>query len=289
MDWQSCTISYVTGRVRCEEVTNLEGKAHVISFLKKCIDYANASIERKQKRGDVEDIAKWEAYRDYTAHAVMEVEAGELDRWFPSQQKALGDSDVSTVHLDALTHDARSAWLTNLASPRPLALIATSSVRGVRNIAPYTSLSIVSNSPAMAVVSLSADRNNRWRDTLLNMRETGKAVLNFLPVSSNGATVVEQTAQPIDHGTSEWDTFGLQNLESNELVMNDAAFAIVGELVEEVDLPEAKAKLAILRLSEILIPNTLDDAQPAQILCQHGLNRLMATPTEWHYNIDRSV
>lgn len=267
----------------------MEGKAHVISFLKKCIDYANASIERKQKRGDVEDIAKWEAYRDYTAHAVMEVEAGELDRWFPSQQKALGDSDVSTVHLDDLTHDARSAWLTNLATPRPLALIATSSGRGVRNIAPYTSLSIVSNSPAMAVVSLSADRNNRWRDTLLNMRETGKAVLNFLPVSSNGATVVEQTAQPIDHGTSEWDTFGLQNLESNELVMNDAAFAIVGELVEEVDLPEAKAKLAILRLSEILIPNTLDDAQPAHILCQHGLNRLMATPTEWHYNIDRSV
>ena len=31
--------------------------------------------------------------------------------------------------------------------------------------------------------------------------------------------------------------------------MNDAAFAIVGELVEEVDLPDAKAKLAILRLS----------------------------------------
>ena len=54
----------------------MEGKAHVISFLKKCIDYANASIERKQKRGDVEDIAKWEAYRDYTAHAVMEIEAG---------------------------------------------------------------------------------------------------------------------------------------------------------------------------------------------------------------------
>ena len=270
-------------------MTNVEGKAHVISFLRKCIDYANASIERKQKRGDVEDIAKWEAYRDYTAHAVMEVEAGELDRWFPSQQKTLGDSDVGTVHLDALTHEIRSAWLTNLASPRPLALIATSSKDGVRNIAPYTSLSIVSNSPAMAVVSLSADRNNRWRDTLLNMRQTKKAVLNFLPVSLDAATVVEQTAQPIEHGTSEWDVFGLKSQESNELVMKDAAFAIVGDLVEEVDVPDAKAKLVILRLSDILIPGTLDDSQPAHILCQHGLNRLMATPTEWHYNIDRSV
>ncbi len=210
----------------------MEGKAHVISFLKKCIDYANASIERKQKRGDVAAIAKWEAYRDYTAHAVMEVEAGELDRWFPSQQKLLGESDASSLSLDELTHDARSAWLTNLASPRPLALIATSSEEGVRNIAPYTSLSVVSNSPPMAVVSLSADRNNRWRDTLLNMRQTKKAVLNFLPVSSNAATVVEQTAKPIAHGTSEWDAFGLESLESNELVMNDADYAIILYLFE---------------------------------------------------------
>ena len=289
MGWKSCTISYDSGRVRRKAVKKMEGKAHVISFLKKCIDYANASIERKQKRGDVEDIAKWEAYRDYTAHAVMEVEAGELDRWFPSQQKALGESEVISLSLDELSHDTRSAWLTNLASPRPLALIATSSNEGVRNIAPYTSLSVVSNSPPMAVVSLSADRNDRWRDTLLNMQQTKEAVLNFLPVSSDAATVVEQTAKPISHGMSEWEAFYLESLETNELVMNNAAFAIVGNLVEVVDLPDAKAKLAILRLSDILIPGGLDSAQAAHILCQHGLNRLMATPTEWHYNIDRSV
>ena len=58
----------------------MEGKEHVISFLKNCIAYADASIERKNKRGETDDISKWEAYRDYTAHALMEVEAGELDR-----------------------------------------------------------------------------------------------------------------------------------------------------------------------------------------------------------------
>ena len=75
------------------------------------------------------------------------------------------------------------------------------------------------------------------------------------------------------------------NLELSSLTKSNIIY-LEGYLF---DLPEAKAKLAILRLSEILIPNTLDDAQPAHILCQHGLNRLMATPTEWHYNIDRSV
>ena len=124
--------------------------------------------------------------------------------------KGARESEVSSLSLDALTHDARSAWLTNLASPRPLALIATSSERSSQHC-PYTSLSVVSNSPPMAVVSLSADRNNRWRDTLLNMRQTKKAVLNFLPVSSDAATVVEQTAKPIAHGTSEWDAFGLES------------------------------------------------------------------------------
>ena len=112
----------------------MEGKAHLISFLKKCNQYADASIERKKRRGELDDIAKWEAYRDYTAHAVMEVEAGELDRWFPSEHEKLKASKVTTVKLEALEHDARSAWLTNLASPRPLALIATSSQDGVRNL-----------------------------------------------------------------------------------------------------------------------------------------------------------
>lgn len=266
----------------------MEGKAHVISFLKKCIDYANASIERKQKRGELDDIPKWEAYRDYTAHAVMEVEAGELDRWFPSE-KGLSDSEVNTIPLDELSHEARSAWLTNLASPRPLALIATSSNEGIRNIAPYTSLSIVSNSPPLAVVSLSADRNDRWRDTLLNLRQNNSAVLNFLPASSDAAPIVEQTAKPVEYGTSEWDLFDVQSLDSNPLVMKDAAFAILGELIEEVDLQDAKAKLAILKLTEVVIPSEMDGLQPAHLLCQHGLNRLMATPTEWHYNIDRSV
>lgn len=266
----------------------MEGKTHVISFLKKCIEYADASIERKTKRGEIEDIPKWEAYRDYTAHAIMEVEAGELDRWFPAQQKQLGQSEPQTIDLESLSHEIRSRWLTNLVSPRPLALIATLSQEGVPNIAPYTSMSVVSNSPPLAIVSLSADRNDRWRDTLLNLRQTKEAVLNFLPISNHLASIVEQTAQPLDSSKSEWEEFELEQLEGNDLVMNDAAFAIVGQVEKEMDLPEAKAKLVVLRLTKAIIPGQFDGSEPAHILCQHGLNRLMATPTAWHYNIDRN-
>ena len=207
-------------------------KTHVIAFLKKCIEYADASIERKNKRGETEDIPM-EAYRDYTAHALMEVEAGELDRWFPAQQEQLGQSESQTIDLESLSHEMRSQWLT-LTSPRPL----PSSLHHRRrrcNIAPYTSMSVVSNSPPLVMV-LSADRNDRWRDTLLNLRQTKEAVLNFLPISNRLASIVEQATQPIDSSKSEWEEFELDNSGNNwcSTTMHSQF------LVKEIDLPEAK-------------------------------------------------
>ena len=51
-------------------------------FLRRCVTYADASIERKRKRGeDDEIIAKWLAYRDFTEHTASEVASGVLDTW----------------------------------------------------------------------------------------------------------------------------------------------------------------------------------------------------------------
>ena len=58
----------------------------VTSFLRKCVTYANDSIKRKRDRGDSEEeIEKWENYRDFTEHAVMEVSNGELDEWLEEE------------------------------------------------------------------------------------------------------------------------------------------------------------------------------------------------------------
>ena len=54
----------------------------VEAFLQRCVTYANASIERRQQRGDDEaEIYRWVAYRDFTEHAVKEVASGDLDSW----------------------------------------------------------------------------------------------------------------------------------------------------------------------------------------------------------------
>ncbi|MFL2973237.1 MAG: hypothetical protein ACJZ4Q_06115 [Candidatus Thalassarchaeaceae archaeon] len=58
----------------------------VVSFLKKCVKYANDSIDRKTERGvKEEEISRWSAYRDFTEHAVMEVSRGDLDSWLEEE------------------------------------------------------------------------------------------------------------------------------------------------------------------------------------------------------------
>ena len=51
----------------------------VASFLKKCNVYAEASIERKRERGELDDIPKWEAYIEFNQHALEEIANGTLD------------------------------------------------------------------------------------------------------------------------------------------------------------------------------------------------------------------
>jgi hypothetical protein len=63
-----------------------EKRKLVVSFLRKCVSYANDSIERTVERGgEEEEISKWSAYRDFTEHAVMEVSRGDLDSWLEEE------------------------------------------------------------------------------------------------------------------------------------------------------------------------------------------------------------
>ena len=58
----------------------------VVSFLRRCVRYANDSIDRKKERGeDEEEISKWSASRDFTDHAIMEVSRGDLDSWLEEE------------------------------------------------------------------------------------------------------------------------------------------------------------------------------------------------------------
>ena len=65
-----------------------ERRELVAEFLRRCVIYAEESISRKRDRGVLEEeISKWESYRDFTEHAVSEVENGDPDDWLASGEE----------------------------------------------------------------------------------------------------------------------------------------------------------------------------------------------------------
>ena len=250
----------------------------VIEFLNRCIDYADASIARKQqRRDDAQEIERWQTYREFTAHAVEEVESGQLDDWFeadPQSVEALTSAgQMSAIDPSALGREERAFLLAATVTPRPLVLAATRSALGVENIASVSSISVLSTTPPLISLSLSADRNGRPRDTLLNLEEEPNITLMVLTAEHDSARLVEMAARPLPRDESEWQqlaappemTCGLGH-PLPDLVLA----ALECRCVELLELPEgAVSRLAILHVDRIL---TRDSAGVP--LAQHGLDRV---------------
>ena len=134
-------------------------KRSVCDFLRRCIEYADASMKRKEERGDDSSIIdEWKAYRNYTQYALEEIEKGDLDHWF---ERKFSKAEME-IEMDELDHNTRAKWLTATASPRPLAMVSTRNQER-ENIAPMTSISVVSNTPPLIVMSLTKQRRQTER------------------------------------------------------------------------------------------------------------------------------
>lgn len=86
----------------------------IASFLKKCNVYAEASIQRKKERGDLEEIPRWEAYIEFNQHALEEIANGTLDRWFEEPEHS---APLHRIGMDEMEHVERSIWLNSVLSP----------------------------------------------------------------------------------------------------------------------------------------------------------------------------
>ena len=249
------------------------GHEDVCDFLARCIEYAEDSIARKKNRGESEQvIGEWETYREFTAHALKEVRSGVLDEWFDTKPST---QDLQEIAFDSLDHSSRSAWLSGLISPRPLVMISTRNGDGIENIAPYTSVSIVSNSPPLLAISMSVDRSGNPRDTFSNLIDQGECELQILSASRSAAEQARIAAAPLEG--SEW-----QALELEPPIHPLAAAVISCKLAKVVDLPNgAVAKLVILEVTGIQTRSNQIPLQGLNVLCQHGQDRLSPAPNSW--------
>ena len=81
----------------------MDEKAVIVNYLRKCNTYAEASIQRKEERGELDEISAWKSYIAFNDHAIEELGNGKLDAWFtPAPTQTMSEAyrmAVSYTHL----------------------------------------------------------------------------------------------------------------------------------------------------------------------------------------------
>jgi len=269
-----------------------ERRRVVATYLRRCVTYSDASIERKRARGEEEtELARWQAFREFTAYSASEIESGALDTWLTdSDEDAPPPPSIGgggeTHQLGGMSHQQRRDWLTGLLMPRPVVLVATVSSEGVHNLAPMSSVNVVSNSPPLLSLALSVDIDGRPRDTLVNLSEAGigsQCTVFILNADHDSALAVDTTARPLSHEESEWDLLG-----ESAPKLPSALSSLNCELVELHPLPAgAKATLAILLVNSIEVPEGVTPDAVPQTLFQIGFDYLGPgpSPADWRFDL----
>jgi flavin reductase (DIM6/NTAB) family NADH-FMN oxidoreductase RutF len=273
----------------------------VSRFLRRCVTYADASIERKKLRNeDPSDISNWENYRQFTSFSASEVESGELDTWLeegdyraePNGYFSLLENR-ETFNLEDMSHEERRNWLACLLMPRPISLVATTSTNGVHNLAPMSSIGVVSNSPPLITISLSKSREGKERDTLVNLRSQGigsSCMIFILPATLESAKNIQLTSSKIPADESEWNLIDEEMIIENEMpILSSAMAALRCKLMEIHPLPGGSlASLAILQVESIFSSNNYSGLNDMQKLMQVDFNKLgpSSSKNDWNFEVD---
>lgn len=258
----------------------MDRKAVVLDYLKKCNLYAEKSIARKLERGEEEETSSWKSYIEFNNHAIEEIHNGTLNKWF-SPMPTTNMDQAKRMDAESIEHAQRAGWLSGLLSPRPLVLASTQDEHGNKNLAPYTSVMAVSTGPPLLIASFSCNREGRYRDTLHNLRSTKRAILHLMPSSIEMVKAIDETAAPLPQGDSEWNLSGLTESPLDPLLINEAVAALEVEYIEDRPLPDAVARLAVLRVTGIWTSESTIPPNGLDILCQHGHDRLSPAPSDW--------
>lgn len=258
----------------------------VAAFLQRCNAYAKASIERKQERGEDDEIPRWQAYIEFNEHALEEIANGTLDRWFTQREEDAAEP-LHRLDIDAMEHVERSTWLNNVLSPRPVVVAGTMDEHGARNFAPLSSVMGVSTAPPYLTASFSIHKDKRPRDTLANMRATGTVMLNLMPSTPRGAEIIDETATPLPHGSDESNLLNLETVQDQPLLLSEAVAGIEAEYVEEHPLPDAVARITVMRVKAVWFSSTTVPAGGISVLCQHGRDDITPAPDGWTRRVDK--
>lgn len=103
--------------------------------------------------------------------------------------------------------------LTGVVVPRPIAFVSTKSADGAVNLAPYSFFNAVAYDPPTIVFSSSRKVDDKSKDTLRNVEETGEFVVNV--VVDDIAAAMNKTAAEFPDDVDEFEIAGLTPVPSD--------------------------------------------------------------------------
>src|SRR5690554_2150810 len=91
--------------------------------------------------------------------------------------------------------------MTQTIIPRPIAWILTENTDATFNVAPFSYFTAVSSSPPLLMVSIGKKSDGTNKDTLVNIKRTGKAVIHI--ASMNELAMVNTSSEELPANDSE--------------------------------------------------------------------------------------
>lgn len=154
--------------------------------------------------------------------------------------------------------------------PRPVFLISTVSSFGI-NVAPYSYVNGCSHSPPAVSIAFNHLKDGGFKDTLLNIRESGSFVLNA--VNEHLLFKANQCAYQLPRGQSEFDAYDLKYVfrDGSDIPhVLESPFTMYCELLDEITIGDiekgsvlviGKVKLVYLQREAIVSESPLSFAK----------------------------
>jgi flavin reductase (DIM6/NTAB) family NADH-FMN oxidoreductase RutF len=178
------------------------------------------------------------------------------------------------VKLDPRTFDNFYRVLTGVVVPRPIALVSTISIDGILNLAPFSFFNAVASNPPTIVFSSSRHTDDKRKDTLSNIEQTGEFVVNV--VVDDIAEAMNRTAAEFPAEVSEFELAGLTP-EASDLVkaprVAESPVNMECKLQQVIPLGQGAHEHGLV-IGEVVLMHVRDD-----ILNGHRVNHHILKPT----------
>ena len=159
------------------------------------------------------------------------------------------------------TPTQRYHLLTNTIVPRPIAWVVTEGVvagESVTNIAPFSYFTPISSEPAAVMISIGYRPDGHPKDTLRNLRESGKCTICI--VTPDHLAPMHLSGQSLEEEESELEHFNIPThpvLEGYPPMPEGIHAAMFGTYLQEVDLKGSKTIPIIIKIDHLYLDEAI--------------------------------